>query len=320
MKKTKLRQTDGFTPVPKGFTLIELLVVIAIIAILAAMLLPALSQAKSRAQAITCMNSLKQMQTACVMYTGDYHDFYPPNPDDGGTTAGYEWVFGEVTGWMPNVGAGGNSGAGNLTYLTDPDDDLLAAYTAGNAAIFKCPADPRICRAAVNGTVQNIPVVRSRSCNGGVGTVDQAWMKGGAHSGVPSVAVPGPWLTGANSETYSKYATFGKSTSFRVCSPSDIFTYIDESPWSIDDGAFGVSAQIAEIVDWPTYMHRGACGFSFADGHSEMHAWKSGLFNLNKDAYTDNLGSTAPPGSLAYGDWYWLAWHASRSNITGSIP
>ncbi len=317
MKKTTLRRTDVFTPLPKGFTLIELLVVIAIIAILAAMLLPALSQAKARAQSITCMNSLKQMMTACVMYTGDYHDFYPPNPDDGGTQPGYEWVCGDVTGWMPTVGSPGNVDAGNATYLTNPNDDLLAAYTAGNAGIFKCPADPRICRGVVNGTIQDIPVVRSRSCSSTVGTVDQSWLKGGAHSGVPDVAVPGPWLSGANSETYSKYATFGKSTSFRVCSPSDIFVYIDESPWSIDDGAFAVSARAASVIDWPTYMHRGACGFSFADGHSEMHAWRSKLFALNSD--TSSVG-VSTPGSATYGDWYWLAWHATRSNITGNVP
>jgi prepilin-type N-terminal cleavage/methylation domain-containing protein/prepilin-type processing-associated H-X9-DG protein len=323
MKKTTLRQTNFFTPVSKGFTLIELLVVIAIIAILAAMLLPALSQAKNRAQSISCMNSLKQMMTACVMYTGDYHDYYPPNPDDGGSNPGYEWVCGDVEGWMPTIATGGNTDAGNSTYLTNPNDDLLAPYTAGSAGIFKCPADPRLCRGAIAGpngttTVGSIPVVRSRSCNGGVGTCDQAWMKGGSHSGTPNVPVPGAWLSGSpNDASYSQYATFGKSTSFRVCSPSDIFVYVDESPWSINDGAFGVSARIAEIVDWPTYMHRGACGFSFADGHSEMHGWKSSLFNLNKDAYTDPIGA---PGTAAYTDWYWLAWHASRSTITGTVP
>ena len=322
MKKTTLRQTNVFTPVPKGFTLIELLVVIAIIAILAAMLLPALSQAKNRAQAITCMNSLKQMQTACVMYTGDYHDYYPPNPDDGGTSPGYEWVCGDVTGWMPTVSSPGNVDAGNATYLTNPNDDLLAPYTSGSAGIFKCPADPRICRAIVNGTIQDAPVVRSRSCSSTVGTVDQGFLasSGNSHSGVPSVPVPGVWLTGSHSDAYSTYATFGKSTSFRVCSPSDIFVYVDESPWSINDGSFAVTAKAPEIVDWPTYMHRGACGFSFADGHSEMHGWKSSLFNLNKYAYTDPLGSSALPGSLTYGDWYWLAYHSTRNTATGTLP
>jgi len=318
MKKTTLRQTDGFTPFPKGFTLIELLVVIAIIAILAAMLLPALSQAKARAQAITCMNDMKQLMTACTMYTGDYHDYYPPNPDDGGVSPGYEWVCGSVYGWMPTVGAGGNSEAGLSTYLTNPNDDLLAAYTAGNAGIFKCPADPRICRAVINGTGQTVPVVRSVSCSSTVGTVDQSWLSGGNHSGVPNIPVPGSWLTGGENEGYSQYATFGKSTSFRNCSPSDIFVYLDESPWSINDGSFAISARSPEAVDFPTYMHRGACGFSFADGHSEMHAWRSRLFVLN--AVPTGTVNAGTPGSATYTDWYWLAWHATRSNITGTVP
>jgi prepilin-type N-terminal cleavage/methylation domain-containing protein/prepilin-type processing-associated H-X9-DG protein len=301
-----------------GFTLIELLVVIAIIAILAAMLLPALAKAKIRAKNLHCMNNLGQQMKATVMYTQDATDLFPPNPDQSSGTPGYNWVNGNCSGWMPNISAGGNAEAGNPDLLLDTTKSLLTSYLANNISVFHCTADPRVAPySGANAAMRNkpIPVVRSISMNQGVGTVDGAWMSGGGHSGRPSQPVPGPWLTGSHSESYSKYATFGKSSDFRIISASDVWVFVDDDPWTINDAAMAVIAAMPDFVDYPSPMHNNACGFTFADGHAEIHKWKSGLFIHNGVP----ARTTARPG-LEYLDWFWWASHATRSSQSSTVP
>ena len=154
----------------RAFTLIELLVVIAIIGILAALLLPALSKAKGRAQGVACLNQGKQMMTAMLLYTADNNDFYPPNPDDGNILPGYNWC-------------GGSAGIGdpqefNPDVLKDPNRSLLTSYLNGNVAVFKCPADRRM--GLYQGTDpafigQIVPAARTFSMSQAVGTIDPGY-------------------------------------------------------------------------------------------------------------------------------------------------
>src|SRR6516225_9189679 len=112
----------------KGFTLIELLVVIAIIAILAAMLLPALAKAKARAQRLQCMSQMKQLGVGIQLFVNDHDDKYPPAAY---RTGDYQYQLSWDDYIHRNIGG------------TDSDADLEVGVTASNMVpkILKCPAD-----------------------------------------------------------------------------------------------------------------------------------------------------------------------------------
>jgi prepilin-type processing-associated H-X9-DG protein len=199
----------------------------------------------------------------------------------------------------------------NPDILNNEKKTLIEPYIK-NIKAFKCPADART--GVYSGTNpslkgQKVDAVRSISMNQGVGTVDPAYdrfQSADYHEGVPTLSVNGPWLNGKDTHHRNQpYATFGKTTDFRVASASQIFLTLDESPWSINDAAFGVSAAVAQWVDWPAIYHNNACGFSFCDGHAELHRWQTSSLSTSQ--------RTPPTFSISAdnADWIWLKDHAT---------
>jgi prepilin-type N-terminal cleavage/methylation domain-containing protein/prepilin-type processing-associated H-X9-DG protein len=260
-----------------GFTLIELLVVIGIIAILSSLLLPGLAKAKARGQAIYCLNNLKQLNLAWMIYAHDNGDRLAYNL--GATEIKQMLNRKQQYNWANSV----------LNWELDPDNTnltlntgaSLGAYVNQNTRVFKCPADYVL--SSIQRGAGWSERSRSISMNAMVGDAGDFTVGG----------------TNVNNPSYQQYFKLDQ-----LGSGSDIFIFIEEHPDSINDGYFLNKAAYPGWTDLPASYHNGSANLSFGDGHAEMHTWL--LDSTKRPSKPDAAGLPRILPENQRGDLYWL--------------
>jgi prepilin-type N-terminal cleavage/methylation domain-containing protein len=289
----------------RAFTLIELLVVIAIIAILASLLLPALSGAKHSARRTKCLSNLRQLSVAWTMYSGDNADrlasstfilVADASPVFGPGTPFAAWVQGSM--FDPHFA----TNAGLLKI------GLLYSYL-NNVGVFKCPADPRTDQFPSLG---GNPTVRSVTMN--------LWMDPLVANLDPNAWVPdqNPNLAHANHNLDS--VVYRKQSDLARPGPARLWVFLDQNPWDISQPGFLCDPSVHQWINKPATYHEHGSGMAFGDGHGEVKLWRDKNLLSFADPHWWFSWLDPDPSLPAPGDLGWLEQHSTVLDTSTSPP
>jgi len=252
---------------------------------LAAMLLPALSRAKQKSLGVACINHLRQLAIASVVYSVDFHDSWPlNNPGDDAVN-----LANPPANYSPRVWAEGREGSNLIDEQTangmvSDRVSLIAPYLKSKT-VFRCPGDKKPWK--VNNQLLTRP--RSFGMNAYVG-----W-------NAP------PWHDMPNEQ---RYQIFRRTAQGR--SSSMVFLFGEIHPDSLCRPMFGINMDAQTVYHVPGNYHGQVSNFVFLDSHTEAHRWRDPQFNDPKPPpanWHDHTGNTARPSSLP--DLAWLKQHAT---------
>ena len=265
-----------------GFTLIELSVVLAMAGLLSAVLAPGLARTQVGSRSAQCVNHLRELTLGWHQYAED---------NNGGLL---DCVDGSA---RPNWVTGNLDFSGSNSSNWDTNRDLVKSplwgYVGGAPSVFRCPADPAT---VINNGVRR-PRVRSISMSHVFGA--------------------GAWLDRSynpNQKVWRTYQVLGS-----IIRPTQTFVFADEHPDSMNDSALssactgnqpGDSPGVSSIIDYPANYHNGACGFSFADGHADIHKWLG-----NKIARMPTTFTAIPLNVAALDSWVDMHWLAANTTV-----
>jgi prepilin-type processing-associated H-X9-DG protein len=323
--KTLEKQTSREIKDSGGFTTIELLAIIATVAMLAALLLPAVARAAGQSQGAKCLNNIRQLILAAQMYATDNVGLWFPNqpgePD---------WVQDPMS-WTTNNPANTNwqylitsPAPGSNPNAYSPYNSFFTPYIK-DPSIYRCPADPSV--------VGGVARIRSYSANQAIGT---CWtgVTTGCLYGQADQHVTGQWLPGAGGDNDCQdYGfTYQKLSQMVRPKPTTLFVFAEEHPDSINDSTLAVQIGQTDLgggawIDVPSNLHNGAGSFSFADGHAEIHKWVGRLMSTLtyvQNGYVPEInyeGANQPTADTA-ADLKDLNWVQARTSapINPSIP